>query len=140
MGFCYSNTDPDLYARDRIFTFKSAYYSILTFISICNFSKAFNKEIVFKILSALEKGSKDTVSIAIACAASGIIVGILSITGLGSRISSMVIALSGGQPLIALFLTMLVSIILGMGLPTTAAYLVLASVVVLLWFRWEFLY
>ena len=111
--------------------FKSAYYSILVLLLVYVISqKAFNKETVFKILSALEKGSKDTVSIAIACAASGIIVGILSITGLGSRISSMVIALSGGQPLIALFLTMLVSIILGMGLPTTAAYLVLASVVV----------
>ncbi|TYP49799.1 TRAP transporter permease [Thermosediminibacter litoriperuensis] len=111
--------------------FKSAYYSTLVLLGVYIVShKAFSKEIVFKILSALEKGSKDTVSIAIACAASGIIVGILSITGLGSKISSMIITLSGGQPIIALILTMIFSLILGMGLPTTAAYLVLASVVV----------
>jgi TRAP-type uncharacterized transport system fused permease subunit len=83
-----------------------------------------------KVLEAIKKGSLDTVSIATACAASGIIVGILSITGLGSKLSTLIITASNGSLIIALILTMLTSIVLGMGLPTTAAYLVLASVVV----------
>jgi TRAP-type uncharacterized transport system fused permease subunit len=50
-------------------------------------------------------------------------------TGLGSKLSASIISLSGGVPIIALLLTMLTAIILGMGLPTTAAYLILATVV-----------
>ncbi|WP_413700902.1 TRAP transporter large permease subunit [Psychromonas sp. KJ10-10] len=59
----------------------------------------------------------------------GIIAGTLGITGLGSKISGIIIASSGGVPLLALLLTMVVAIILGMGLPTTATYLILATVV-----------
>ncbi|HDK25620.1 MAG TPA: TRAP transporter large permease subunit, partial [Candidatus Atribacteria bacterium] len=69
------------------------------------------------------------VPIAIACASAGIIAGILSMTGLGSKFSTLIIHISGGIPLVALLLTMVASLILGMGLPTTAAYLILATVV-----------
>ncbi|MBC7332116.1 MAG: TRAP transporter fused permease subunit [Synergistetes bacterium] len=110
--------------------FKAAYYSILTLLAIHLISKRkFDKDFLIKTLNALEKGAKDTLSIAIACAASGIIVGVLSLTGLGIRISSMIFTLSAGAKLLALIWTMVFSIILGMGLPTTAAYLILASVV-----------
>lgn len=84
---------------------------------------------ISKILSALELGTKSVTSIAIACAAAGLIAGVLATTGLGSKISGLIVTASGGVPVIALVLTMLVSIILGMGLPTTAAYLILATVV-----------
>jgi TRAP-type uncharacterized transport system fused permease subunit len=67
--------------------------------------------------------------ISAACAAAGLISGILSITGLGSKLSAFIISFSGGIPLIGLFLTMVVAIVLGMGLPTTASYLILATVV-----------
>ena len=69
------------------------------------------------------------IPIAVACAAAGIIAGTLGITGLGSKISGLIVSASGGYIFVALILTMLTAIILGMGLPTTAAYLVLATVV-----------
>lgn len=82
-----------------------------------------------KCFDALEAGTQSVMSIAVACAGAGLIAGILAMTGLGSKISGLIIDVSAGVPLIALILTMFVSIILGMGLPTTAAYLILATVV-----------
>jgi TRAP transporter 4TM/12TM fusion protein len=64
--------------------------------------------------------------IAAACAASGIIIGVLNLTGLALKLSTLIVTLSAGNLAIALILTMLVSLVLGMGLPTSAAYLVLA--------------
>ncbi|MBT8402866.1 MAG: TRAP transporter large permease subunit, partial [Gemmatimonadetes bacterium] len=61
------------------------------------------------------------------CAAAGIVVGVASLTGIGLRMSELIIALAGGQLFPALVLTALGSIVLGMGLPTTAAYVVLAA-------------
>ena len=82
-----------------------------------------------RIGRAMAGGVKNAVPISIACAAAGIISAVLSATGLGSKLSSFIISMSGGVPLIALILTMITAIILGMGLPTTAAYLILATVV-----------
>ena len=114
---------------------KSAYYSAISLILVYIVAKIIRKEpfvkdTVNKIIHAIVSGSKDTSTMAVACAASGIIVGILSLSGLGSKLSTLIVTISGGKVFVALFLTMIVSIILGMGLPTTAAYLVLASVVV----------
>jgi len=112
---------------------KSAFYSIIIIliVSLINFIKRNFSLINFikMIINSLEKGILSAVPIAIACASAGIIAGILSMTGLGSKFSSLIIHMSYGIPLIALVLTMIASIILGMGLPTTAAYLVLATVV-----------
>lgn len=82
-----------------------------------------------RVLDALETGTLSVMSIAVACAAAGIIAGVLAMTGLGSKISGLIVLASGGIPVAALLLTMLTSIVLGMGLPTTAAYLILATVV-----------
>jgi len=82
-----------------------------------------------KILKSLKDGATATVPLAIACAAAGILSGVLSVTGLGSKMSGMIVSLSMGIPFLALVLTMIVAIILGMGLPTTAAYLILATVI-----------
>ena len=75
----------------------------------------------------LEGAGRGAVQVAAACAAAGIVVGVASLTGIGLRMSELIITLSGGSLLIALILTAMGSIVLGMGLPTTAAYVVLAA-------------
>lgn len=79
------------------------------------------------ILNAMEDGAKKAVGVAAACACAGIIVGIVTLTGLGLTFANLIISLAGGMLLPTLFLTMIASIILGMGLPTTAKYIVLAT-------------
>jgi TRAP transporter 4TM/12TM fusion protein len=79
------------------------------------------------IKDALLTAGRGSVQVAAACAAAGIVVGVASLTGIGLRMSELIVTLSGGQLLPALILTALGSIVLGMGLPTTAAYVVLAA-------------
>jgi TRAP transporter 4TM/12TM fusion protein len=74
-----------------------------------------------------ERAGRGAVQVAAACAAAGIVVGVASLTGIGLRMSELIITLSQGNLLGALVLTGLGSIVLGMGLPTTAAYVVLAA-------------
>ena len=76
---------------------------------------------------ALESGARGSVQVAVACAAAGIVVGVASLTGIGLRMSELIVTLSRGNLLGALGLTAVGSIVLGMGLPTTAAYVVLAA-------------
>ena len=87
------------------------------------------KGFIVKVFKSLEEGALAVLSIAAACAAAGIVAGVLSMTGIGSQISAAIIGISAGQPLVALGLTALMAIVLGMGLPTTAAYVILATVV-----------
>jgi TRAP transporter 4TM/12TM fusion protein len=79
------------------------------------------------ILQALEDGARSALGVAAACAAAGIIIGIVTLTGLGLKMANGIIALAGGSFFFTLFLTMIASIILGMGLPTTAKYIILAA-------------
>ncbi len=85
------------------------------------------------ILSALEAGGKGSITVAVACSMAGIIAGCITVTGLASKLISGVVAISRAIPnptlsmLIALFLTMLCCIVLGMGVPTTANYCIMAS-------------
>ena len=81
------------------------------------------------ILYALELGAKMALQLVAVCAAAGIIVGVIALTGLGTRFSSLLLGLAGNSQIAALFFAMVVSIILGMGMPTTAAYAVAASVI-----------
>jgi TRAP transporter 4TM/12TM fusion protein len=80
-----------------------------------------------RIRKALVTGAGSTVQVAAACATAGIVVGVASLTGIGLRMSELIITLSGGFLPAALVLTALGSLLLGMGLPTTAAYVVLAA-------------
>ena len=82
-----------------------------------------------RLMDALAAGGRGALEVATACAAAGIIVGILNLTGLGQTIASIVIALSGGVVIYALILAMCVCIVLGMGLPTTPAYIIAAAVI-----------
>lgn len=83
-----------------------------------------------KILLALDNGARQGVSAAIPCALAGIIVGIIVFTGLGLKLSSFIVAASGGDLFLAMVLVMCGCIILGMGMPTTASYIIAASVMV----------
>ena len=78
------------------------------------------------ILQSLEQGAITAVPVALACASAGIVIGVVSLTGLGVRFTQMVIHMSGGMLWLAAVLTMVACIILGMGLPTTAAYIITA--------------
>ncbi|MEX2465584.1 MAG: TRAP transporter fused permease subunit [Gemmatimonadota bacterium] len=80
-----------------------------------------------EMVEIMERAGQGAVQVAAACAAAGIVVGVASLTGIGLRMSELIITLSGGNLLIALLLTALGSVVLGMGLPTTAAYVVLAA-------------
>ncbi len=84
---------------------------------------------VKEILFALEISTKMTLQLVAVCAAAGIIVGVIALTGLGTRFSSLLLGLAENNQMVALFFAMIVSIVLGMGMPTTAAYAVAASVI-----------
>jgi len=81
------------------------------------------------IAYALEIAARMSLQLVAVCAAAGIIVGVIALTGVGVRFSSLLLAVAGTSQLLALFFAMLVAIILGMGMPTTAAYAVAASVI-----------
>ncbi|MEO1199792.1 MAG: TRAP transporter permease [Pseudomonadota bacterium] len=82
-----------------------------------------------QLLEALALASKMAVQIIAVCACAGIIVGVISLTGVGARFSSLLLGVAEASQLLALIFAMCISIILGMGMPTTAAYAVAASVV-----------
>ena len=79
------------------------------------------------IFEALENGARSAVGVSAACACAGVIIGVVTLSGVGLKIANGIVVLSGGSFFMTLFLTMIASIILGMGLPTTAKYIVLAS-------------
>ena len=107
---------------------KAGFYSMISVIV----TSAFQKETrmgVKEILSAMESGAKAVLPIAAACACSGIVVGVLTLTGLGLKFSYLLVEIANGNLPILLLLAMIVSIFLGMGITTTAAYLLVAIVV-----------
>jgi TRAP transporter 4TM/12TM fusion protein len=81
------------------------------------------------IIKAFEMAGIMAIQIIIVCACAGIIVGVISLTGVGARFSSLLLGLAEASQLLALFFAMCIAILLGMGMPTTAAYAVAASVV-----------
>lgn len=108
---------------------KSAFFSIIALILIMLFYPG--KKVKFRdVMNLLAKSSRGMVSVALTTGTAGIIVGILMLTGIGYKLSSLLIALSGGQVMILLLLTMLTSVVLGMGMPTSAAYVLLATLIV----------
>ena len=127
---------------------KSAYYCIITTVlisllannikavagaSASNISetRAFIEcnRLAFKdILLAMENGGRLALGVAAACACTGFVIGVVSLTGLGLKLANAILTLSAGNLALTLVLTMLASIVLGMGLPTTAKYIVLATI------------
>lgn len=97
---------------------------------LCIVVSMFNKEHRMtpkKFLDALETGGKNTLSIAVACGIAGIIAGVVTMTGLGQIFIDVIVGISHGNMLIALIFTMLCCIVLGMGVPTTATYIIMAT-------------
>ncbi|MGD8703579.1 MAG: TRAP transporter permease [Desulfosarcina sp.] len=88
---------------------------------------AFAVEEIKSIIRALEKGAKSAIMVSVACAAAGIIVGMVTLTGMGLKFSSLVLELSYGIKVLAILLIGAASLVLGMGLPVTASYIVLAT-------------
>jgi len=82
------------------------------------------------ILSALVEGARNAVSVALACATAGIVIGVIALTGLGIEFTSFVLGLAQNSLVLALFLTMCAGIILGMGMPTTPAYIMQVALLV----------
>ena len=82
---------------------------------------------VAKFIDALEAGAKSCVTVAVACAMAGLVAGSITSTGLASKLITAVVTISRGNIMIALLLTMLCCIVLGMGVPTTANYCIMAS-------------
>ena len=82
-----------------------------------------------RIVETCIAASKAVIPVALACAAAGVIIGIITLTGIGLKFSTLVVMLSGGSLPLALVLTMFTCLILGMGLPTAAAYILVATLV-----------
>ncbi len=79
------------------------------------------------IFSALETGGRSCVTVAVACGIAGVICGCITVTGLANKLISTIVGVSGSSMLLGLLLTMLCCIVLGMGVPTTATYCIMAS-------------
>jgi TRAP transporter 4TM/12TM fusion protein len=82
------------------------------------------------ILEALEEGAKNTLAVAVACATAGIVIACVTITGLGIVFTQIVVALAQDTLILALILTALAGIVLGMGMPTTPAYIMMVALLV----------
>ena len=82
------------------------------------------------VLEALEEGARNTLAVAMACACAGIIIGVVTITGLGITFTQFVVGLAQDMLVLALVLTAIAGIILGMGMPTTPAYIVMVALLV----------
>jgi TRAP transporter 4TM/12TM fusion protein len=82
------------------------------------------------VWDSLEEGAKNAIAIALACACAGIVIGVITLTGAAINFTALVVGLSREMLLLALILTMIAGIILGMGMPTTPAYIVMVSLLV----------
>ena len=82
---------------------------------------------VRKFFDSLEAGGRSVITVAVACAMAGLVAGCITTTGLASTLITTIVKVSGGRAIIALFLTMICCVILGMGVPTTANFCIMAS-------------
>ena len=104
----------------------ASFYTILVIVFVSLF-KPGARMTPKKILAALKEAGINTISVASACACAGLIVGMFSLTGLGHKLSYILVQLSGGSLFLLLVFTAICNIILGMGMPTTAVYIILAT-------------
>lgn len=105
---------------------KAAYYSILLTIPL-SYVRRETRITWSRFVKACQDAAKNTITVATACAAAGLVIGSINLTGLGLKISTLIIGLSGGKLWLALILSMVAALIMGMGLPTTAAYIIVGT-------------
>jgi TRAP transporter 4TM/12TM fusion protein len=108
-----------------------ALYGALSCLPLALLRKATRAGITWRsVLEALEDGAKNTLAVAMACACAGIVIACVTITGLGIVFTQMVVALSQDSLILALVLTAMAGIVLGMGMPTTPAYIMMVALLV----------
>lgn len=107
----------------------AAFWAIISILILSSLRKE-TRMTPTDILSAFEEGARLAVSVSVACAAAGVIIGCVFVSGIGLKFTNVIVSLAGGNLWIALFLTMGSSMILGMGLTTTAVYITLAALVI----------
>lgn len=105
---------------------KAASYAIVLSIVVSLFDKE-NRITPHKVLDALVAGGKSTITVGAACGVAGIIAGTITMTGLANDLINAIVEIAGDKLIIALILTMLCCIVLGMGVPTTANYCIMAA-------------
>ncbi|WP_343209229.1 TRAP transporter permease [Anaerolentibacter hominis] len=105
----------------------AACYAILTAVIVSMFRKDTRLNLT-TFSQALENGAKNTVGVAVACSVSGVIIGIVTMTGLGQDLIKVLLSVANNSLLLALFMTMIACIIIGMGVPTTANYVIMATI------------
>jgi TRAP transporter 4TM/12TM fusion protein len=81
-----------------------------------------------EIADGFELGARNAIGVALACASAGIIIGAITLTGLGLKLGNGLVELAGGNLLLTLVFTMITSLILGMGVPTTANYIITSTI------------
>jgi len=106
----------------------SSFWAVVASIIVSYFSRG-SAQTPRRMVETAVTAAYAVIPVALACAAAGCIIGIITLTGVGLKFSTLVVLLSGGQLPLALMLTMLTCLILGMGLPTAAAYILVATLV-----------
>ncbi len=105
--------------------------SVFTTMALCFVFSFFTKTAPLSkdtFFEGLEGGAKSTIGVGIACAVAGLISAVVTFTGLGAQLLTTIVPLAAKSSFLALFLTMLCCIVLGMGVPTTANYVIMASI------------
>lgn len=108
---------------------RAGLFGIISVIIVSIFMK-YGRMSISLFIKTLDFGARAMIETAIACAAAGFIIGIVSLTGIGLKFSGIIVNLAGNNLLLVLLFTMITSMILGMGLPTVAAYIVQVSLTV----------
>ncbi|WP_162798213.1 TRAP transporter fused permease subunit [Sulfitobacter sp. SK011] len=106
----------------------SSFWAVAASVIVSFFSRA-SAQTPRRMVETAVAAANAVIPVALACAAAGCIIGIITLTGVGLKFSTLVVLLSGGHLPLALVLTMLTCLILGMGLPTAAAYILVATLV-----------
>ncbi len=109
---------------------KTITFAAIVAIGVAILVSMFSKETRInytKFVDALETAAKNVLTVGIACAVAGIVACVITTTGIGNQLITLIVSASGGYKIVALFLTMLTCIVLGMGVPTTANYVIMAT-------------
>ncbi len=106
---------------------RAALFAIILSI-ICSALRKSTRMKPIEIIRGLENGARNVLGVLVACAAAGIIIGVVTKTGVGLKLASGLLDLSGGILIPSMFLTMITAIVLGMGVPTTANYVITSTI------------
>jgi len=113
-------------AIERSSPIRAGFYSIVAMFVVSWFSKVTRLNLT-RFVEALKEGSKGLGPVATACAMAGVVTGVISLSGVGLKLTQLIVSASDGNLFIALLLTMLSTIVMGMALPPTATYIIIAA-------------